>query len=271
MRSALVAFLIAGSFSLAAPPEFFAFDNGVGRGTWTPEQQASTLKELGYDGISYNYTKSDDLAVWLETFKAHGLKIYGLYVHTFPDGPEPYDTDFRKAIKMLKGSDTVIWMTLREGKDKKRNYDAESVRIVQDIADQAATNSLRVAIYPHAGFYVACAADSLRIASLADRPNVGASINLCHEFMTGNGDRLDETLKLAAPFATLVSINGVDVVGKKYILRLDRGNFDVAAYLEKLLSAGYRGPVGLQCYSVPGDPRENLKRSMEVWKKVRPK
>jgi hypothetical protein len=37
--------------------EFFVFDNGVGRGMWTPEEQAAILKQLGYDGISYNYTR----------------------------------------------------------------------------------------------------------------------------------------------------------------------------------------------------------------------
>ena len=64
------AFLKAGTAFAAAPLlaplraaaqekalwPFFAFDNGVGRGKWAPEKQAATLKALGYDGISYNYT-----------------------------------------------------------------------------------------------------------------------------------------------------------------------------------------------------------------------
>ena len=58
----------AGAF--AARPEFFVFDNGVGRGSWTPDQQAQTLKELGYDGISYNYTTPEDLARWQKAFAA---------------------------------------------------------------------------------------------------------------------------------------------------------------------------------------------------------
>ena len=53
----------------AAVPEFFVFDNGVGRGAWSPEQQAKTLKELGYDGISYSYTNAKDLAAWQAAFK----------------------------------------------------------------------------------------------------------------------------------------------------------------------------------------------------------
>ena len=166
MKTILALLVAAQTFATAQSSGLFAFDNAVGRGTWTPEQQASTLKQLGYDGISYNYTKPKDLAVWLATCKAHGIKLQGLYIHTFPDKEEAYDPAFKEAIPMLKDSGCVIWMTLREAKDKTRNYDKESVSIVNDIADQAAAHGLQVAVYPHAGFYVATAADSMRISKL---------------------------------------------------------------------------------------------------------
>src|ERR1019366_9437008 len=88
--AALAAGLLLSNAALAAP-EFFVLDNGVGRGAWTPEQQAKTLKELGYDGIGYNYTKPADLVAWQKAFKAQGLKIYSLYVYTFIDKPVHYD------------------------------------------------------------------------------------------------------------------------------------------------------------------------------------
>ena len=71
-RSFLLALLmlLAWTHAEAARPEFFVFDNGVGRGSWTPTQQAQTLKELGYDGISYNYTTPEDLAAWQKAFGA---------------------------------------------------------------------------------------------------------------------------------------------------------------------------------------------------------
>lgn len=261
-------FLLAALCAQASPPEFFAFDNGVGRGSWTPEQQAKTLKELGYDGISYNYTNPADLEVWVKTFREHGLKIYGLYVHTFADRAEAVDPSFKEALHHLKGSDTIIWMTVSGVKDKSRSYDDEAVRNVRMMADLAKEQGLRVALYPHAGFYVASAADSARIIRLAARDNAGATINLCHEFMTGNGGRLEETLRDVAPVATMASINGIDVADKKRLLRLDKGDFDLTGYLKKLREAGYKGPIGLQCYSIPGDPRENLKASIDVWRRA---
>jgi hypothetical protein len=37
--------------------------------------------------------------------------------------------------------------------------------------------------------------------------------------------------------------------------------------LKKLHALGYKGPIGLQCYLVPGDREDNLKRSMAAWLK----
>ncbi len=251
----------------AAAPEFFVFDNGVGRGSWSPEQQARTVKELGFDGISYNYTKPEDLAAWQKACGAQGLKIYGLYIYTYLDKPEHFAPAFKDAIKLLKGTDTVIWMTVMRPKEK-GDYEAAAVRNVQEMADLAAEQGVRVAVYGHVGMYVETGADSARIVKLVNRPNVGASINLCHEFLAKRGDQLDEMIKTAAPISILCSVNGVDVANKKYILRLDEGDFDVAAYLKKLFAAGYKGPVGLQCYSVKGDITENLKADIAAWKKI---
>lgn len=270
MTLILVTGLIALLTSLTpvqAALEFFAMDNGVGRGKWTPEQQAGTLKELGYSGISYNFTSPEDLAAWQKAFNKEQLKIYGLYFHTSLDQPQPYDPRLPEGIRMLKGTGTILWMTLRETKVK-GDHDVEAVKLVQEIARMAEENRVRVALYGHAGFYVANASDALRIAGKAQRPNVGTTINLCHEFMSGQAGRLDETLNAVAPSAILASINGVDPPTKKYILRLDQGDFDLVAYLKKLRRAGYHGPVGLQCYNVAGDIWENLAANIMAWRAI---
>ena len=259
--------LLLLSSPASAKPEFYVFDNGVGRGSWTPEQQAKTLKDLGYDGISYNYTTPEDLAHWQKAFGAVGLKIYGLYVHTFIDTPEPFDARLPEAIRLLKGTDTVVWITVRESKIK-GDHDARAVENVRKVADLAREHGVKVALYGHAGFYVEHATDSARIVGKADRPNVGASINLCHEYMSGVGDRLDAAVKAVAPVATRVSINGVDSASKTWITRLDRGDFDMVGYLQKLRAAGYTGPIGLQAYNVPGDTRQNLAANIATWRRI---
>jgi sugar phosphate isomerase/epimerase len=248
-------------------PQFFVFDNGLGRGTWSAERQARTAKALGFDGVSYNYTNPDELGVWLTTLKAHGLKLYGLYLHTFIDKTEHYDPTLKEAIRKLQGTDAILWITIRETAVK-GDYDAEAIKVVQDIADQAQASNLRVALYPHMGFYLATTADAVRLVRKAQRTNVGATLNLCHEFMTGQGNRLDQTILDSAPLLMLVSVNGVSVAEKQYILRLDEGDFDIAGFLTRLTAAGYKGPIGLQCYGIKGDTEANLKASVAAWGKI---
>lgn len=42
--------------------------------------------------------------------------------------------------------------------------------------------------------------------------------------------------------------------------------FEQAALLKQL---GYVGPVGLQCYQVPGAPEDHLKRAFAKWREIR--
>jgi sugar phosphate isomerase/epimerase len=260
--------LLAWTHAEAARPEFFVFDNGVGRGSWTPTQQAQTLKELGYDGISYNYTTPEDLAAWQKAFGAVGLKIYGLYVHTYIDRPEAFDPRLPEAIRLMKGTPTTLWITVQKPKVASADDESKAVAVVQRVTDLAKSSGVQVALYGHANFYVEHALDSARIVGKANRSNLGASINLCHEYMSNVGGNLDAAVKAVASKATRVSINGVDLASKNYITRLDQGDFDMVGYLQTLQAAGYRGPIGLQAYNVPGDTRENLAANIATWRRI---
>lgn len=249
---------------------FFAFDNGVGRGKWTPAQQAQTLKELGYDGIGYNYTKPEDVDKWLTELHSRGLKLFSIYMGSFPDKEDPFVPGMKEAIGKLKGTEAVIWLTLN-APQVKGDYDVQSVKLINKIADMAKEAGIKVVIYPHKGFYVATAEDAIRIADKVNLPNVGVTVNLCHELMAGNEKRLSEIIKKAAPRLMMVSINGAESNSKdigKCIQTLDEGSYDVGAFLKTLQSVGYKGPVGLQCYAIKGDIRENLTRSIGAWKKM---
>lgn len=240
---------------------FFAFDNGVGRGKWMPQEQARTLKELGYDGIGYTGTKN-----LLERFKAcdsQGLRVFSLYLPCHPGNEVPFSPQLAEAVKQLEGTGTMLWLTVQG-----RSSDMEAVRVIREISDIAGRHGIKVALYPHHGFYVATARDAVRLVKQVGRPNVGVSINLCHELRAGNVDRLGEIIEEAAPHLFLVSINGADREGgwDKLIRTLDQGEFDVPGFLRKLAAVGYTGPVGLQCYNLKGDQRENLEISMKAWR-----
>ena len=79
---------------------------------------------------------------------------------------------------MLKGTDTVVWITVRESKVK-GDHDARAVENVQKVADLARPHGVKVALYGHAGFYVEHALDSARIVDKAKRAQPGRHASTC--------------------------------------------------------------------------------------------
>lgn len=241
---------------------FFVFDNGL-RGIADPPR---LLKELGYAGMGASGLK---VAGLVKQYQAAGLRVFSTYVACHLDKTPAYAPLFREAVRELQGTGVILWLTVLGGKYGKE--DEKAAAVVREIADLAEPCGLRIALYPHTGFYVATTADALRLGDRIDRKNVGVTINLCHELMTDQGSQLDTTIQRAAPRLFLVSINGADMKQPGYgwdklIQPLGRGNFDVCDFLKKLKHAGYRGPIGLQCYAVPGDPVQNLKDSIAAWR-----
>lgn len=240
---------------------FFVFDNGL-RGIADPPK---VLKELGYAGVAWG---GWNVAPVIPQYEAHGLKVFSTYVSCHLDKTPAYNPAAKEAVAKLRGTGVILWLCVMGG--KMGQQDEKAVRIIQEIADMAQEAGLRVVLYPHTGFYVATTADALRLIGQVNRKNVGVSINLCHELMTNQGDQLPTTIRKAMPYLWLVSINGADAKEPGFgwdrlIQPLGRGNFDVYGFLKQLHAAGYRGPIGLQCYGLKGDPLENLQQSMKTW------
>jgi sugar phosphate isomerase/epimerase len=255
--------LPAGKTGLSNP--FFAFDNGL-RGIQDPPK---ALAELGYAGMGASGLNVSRL---IKRYEAAGLRVFSTYIGCQIDKSPAYDPKLKEALQEINGSGVVLWLTVSGGKPGQD--DDKAAEIVREIADLARDARLRVALYPHTGLYVATTADAIRLVKKIDRKNVGVSINLCHELMTGQGSRLDATIKEAMPWLMMVSINGADPKQPGYgwdrlIQPLGRGSFDVFGFLKKLHAAGYRGPIGLQCFAVKGDAMENLRQSIKTWKEYR--
>ncbi|MBI5691687.1 MAG: TIM barrel protein [Verrucomicrobia bacterium] len=257
--------------SAADAPELFAFDNGVGRSAWSGERQAATLRELGYQGITYNYTNPEDMATRLAAIQQAGLRMYGLYAPARLGQEETFAPGLAETVRALRGSGAVLWLIVPKPAQA-GNYDAEVVQKIQAAADLAASAGLRVVLYPHKGFFVADVEHAYRLAVTAQRANVGVTFNLCHELAAGNGARLPAILRQVAPLLQMVSLNGAtDKPGgtwDDFIQVLGQGQYDVAALLRTLREVNYRGPIGLQFYNVKGDPYANLSHSMIAWRSL---
>ncbi len=253
---------------------FFAFDNGVGRDTgMQPEQQAQILGNLGYQGIGF--TGVDNAPAMLKALDVHGLKMFSTYLKVdLGSDTQPYDPGLPEAIKRFRSHGTALWIHVHGARSPSDELDDRAVAVIREIAKMAEASELQVVLYPHTGFYVANNADALRVVKKVNRPNVGTSFNLCHFLKQQNEADAERVIKESIPHMMLVSINGADsgdtpkMGWDRLIQTLDRGSFDVGRLLRLLDAAGYEGPIGLQCYAIKGDVRENLERSKKAWDKL---
>jgi sugar phosphate isomerase/epimerase len=263
MRFLLIFCLLLPAFAGTNP--FFVFDNGIGRGTLPAEAQAELAKKTGFDGVGY--TPQANFAEMLAALDARGLKMFNIYLVADISKPAPYyPPAFIDAVRRIQGRDTMILLAIN---GRAEDAEARALSVIRTFADLTAGQGQRVVLYPHYGFYTNRVEDALRLAEASGRPNVGVAFNLCHWLRVGDEKNMVERLRQALPRLDLVSINGADHTGDwdRLIQPLDRGDFDVHGFLETLRSLGYTGPIGLQCYKVPGELEENLRRSMAAWRR----
>ena len=252
------------------PNPFFALDTATKDANHQSyESQARVLKELGYAG--WGPSGTENVPEMLKALDAYGLKMFALYggVNIDPDQPK-YDPKLKDIIGALKGRDTILWVFVRSKRHKPSSSegDERAVVVIREVADMAEKAGIRVALYPHVGFYVARVEDAVRLVGKVDRRNVGVTFNLCHWLSLDHGKNMEPLMKLAMPHLFLVTINGADYEGgwDRLIQPLGRGEFDVCGFLRVLGRLGYDGPIGFQGYGIKGDVRENLKASMEAWR-----
>jgi len=248
---------------------FFAFDNGVGRDKgWNPEQQATLTARLGYDGIGY--TRVENLDARFAACKAHHQRVFSFYEGFTLGADPPVAARVLESLPRLRDTRAILWFHVHG-----RATEAEAVSALRRFADQARRHGVRVAIYPHAGNYVATGRHALRLAKAVDRENFGITINVCHELKAGNAD-LAALARDAGRHLFLVSINGADRLDDpaarrdwaRLIQPLGEGDFDLGPLMRQLHASGYKGPIGLQCYQVRGGIEEGLSKSIGAWREL---
>jgi sugar phosphate isomerase/epimerase len=276
MRTLLLGFIALALPALAATNPFFAMDN-IARGG--PDIAPAMLRELGYDGFG---GRVPDEAM-PPALAAAGLKFFNAYhvLDLNPAQPAPHGP-LRAWLEAMRGRDTVLWLAINKvnGPDGKpfavsaTAADDYVVGQVRAIADLAQAGGLRVALYPHAGFWLARVDDALRLAAKLDRAEVGVTFNLCH-WLKVEGAARDPVpvLRAALPRLMFVTISGADTGDTRalgwdrLIQPLDAGTYDLRGFVRTLRTVGYTGPVGFQGYNLKGEPRDILARSITAWRK----
>lgn len=237
-------------------------------------EQAALLSELGYDGAAHLWL--DNVGERLATLDAAHLKLFQIYItlNIASDAKQTYDPRLRETLPLLKGRAVSFGVLTTGAKPSDATLDARAVDLVREIADMADPYGVRIALYPHVRNWLERVEDGIRVANKVDRSNVGVMFNLCHWLRVGDESQLKPLLQAAMPRLYAVSINGADTGAEikagagNWIQPLDSGSFDNFKFLQTLEQLGYSGPIGLQCYGIPGDARDHLTRSMAAWRKL---
>jgi sugar phosphate isomerase/epimerase len=259
-------------------PKFYAYCVELGVPQVTPRPlaaQAKLLRELGYDGAGYELWLDDTLEPNLKVMDDAGLQVYILWTSVNVDPAKTaYDPRLPAAIAKLKGRPVTVSVLLTGLGPADPKGLAPAVKALRELGDAAAKADVRISIYNHVGNWSESLPFIVDVVKQVDHPRVGFNFNLCH-WLKVDGTR-DWRPLLRAHGAKLfcVTINGATVGAQTWtnglIRPLDEGDFNNQALLAALREIGYRGPVGLMCYGVPGDPRDYLTRSMRVWRQLQP-
>ena len=234
------------------------------------EQQAALLKELGYDGVGHLWL--DNIPERLKTLDAAGLKLLQITMTVnITPGKQAYDPRFKEIMPLLKGRGVQFLLLMSGMKPSDPAGDPRAVEIIREMAAIASESGAQILLYPHTGDWIERIQDAVRVADKVDRPNVGVMFNLCHWLRVSKDRDYKPLLVQAMPRLLAVSINGADEFDDKpgwahYIQPLGRGTFDMLTFLKTLRQLGYTGPIGLQCYGIEGDVRDNLTESMKAWR-----
>jgi sugar phosphate isomerase/epimerase len=273
-QASATVFAQASRTEATLPNPFFAMDTGTRDATHqTIESQVRMIKELGFAGWGPIYDNAQGFREMLASLDQHQLKLFALWTTANLDGGKSSVTPrLQEIIQALKGRDTFLWLALQSEKYKPSSTDGDpaAVQALQELSRLAGEAGIRIALYPHVNLWVERVDDAVRLADKVGSRNLGVTFNLCH-WLQVDGQDLAATLKLAMPRLFVVTINGADTGGKGWtqlIQPLDRGSFDVGQVLDTLVQLGYTGPIGLQHFGLGGSAQENLKHSMDGWRKL---
>jgi len=259
------------------PNPFYAMDTAFMRPGLSLEQQLDLVAQLGYAGIAWTETSPEKAKAVAEQAEKRGLKMCTIYCSATvtPQGDLTCSPQITELMKALKGHGTILWLHVG---GRGPAFDALTggeplVKKLRLLADAAAANNLRIAIYPHVGEWTARFGDATKLARLVDHPRFGVCFNLCHALAVGDEQRIPALLEAARPVLVTVTINGADSgVGKpdwgRLIRTLDQGTFDVGIVLRKLRDIGFTGPIGFQGYAIAGDSRSILTPTIQAWRKL---
>jgi sugar phosphate isomerase/epimerase len=243
---------------------------------YTLEQQLDLVRDAGYAGVTWEELSPQDTQRLVDAAAARGLRVAALYYGaTVTRDGVSWNPTLPETMRLLKDTGTIIWLHVVSSDFPRSSPDADPIAVpaFRELAELAAANGLRVAIYPHTGDWTERIQDATRVARLVGHPAFGVTFNLCHCLMAGDEEDIHDLLAEASPYLFIATVNGADSAAagtswQRLIQTLDRGTFDVESVLRTLHELPFTGPVIFQGFGLQGDVPDNLRRSMTAWRRM---
>jgi len=263
----------AGPSTKSADNAFFPMDTAfMPAARFDPAVFAEHFDHLYGLGLRHYGWRLEGLELAVPEGQRLELELVAVYVTTSIDD-ERVPERVLHCIEQMEGTGSTLWLALRSERHAGSDVagDESALRFLDRVCELTEARGLRVALYPHTGFWLERYSDAVRITRALGRNDVGATFNLCHWLkVEGEADPL-RAIGASLSELVLVTINGADSGGTDWqalIQPLDSGTYDVGAFVQAVHKAGYRGPFGLQGYGVPGDSRRNLERAWTHWRQI---
>jgi sugar phosphate isomerase/epimerase len=258
----------------------YAMDTGFynRQGSYDFGARCEIAKELGFDAT---YLTLWSEAAWadapqLETVRdTYGLDVAAVYCQidmTDPSG----DREVERVLNLIETTNATrsIEIALRSHvfSPSDPGGDETAIALLTRLADGASRRDITLLLYPHALHWLERTSDAVRLCRSLDRPNVRAIFPAFHWYAVEGGTDLPEILDELAPFLGGVNVCGSSIrrelaMGATFE-RLGDGELDAFDVLCQVRRVGYTGYIGLQGYSVQGDPYENFRRSLGMLRDI---
>jgi sugar phosphate isomerase/epimerase len=238
----------------------------------SPAELAKLLREIGFDGGGYPILTGPQLDETLQANDSAGLQVYLLQtsINVGPGATARYDAQVPVAIRKLKGRPVAVVVTISGLKPGDPAGIEPAVKALRELGDAAAEAGVRISLYNHVDCWNESVPFNIELAKKVNHPQVGYNFNVCHWLKVEGNKDYRPLLKANPDKLFCVTLCGAQIGAKTWtnglIQSLDQGDFDNKALLATLREIGYKGPVGVMCYGIPGDAREYLQRSMKTWK-----
>ena len=244
----------------------------------TAQQKAKLMKAIGFDGLEGSGYK--DFFELKSELEKEGLGMPVNYVGLdFKADGKLVGNSLSEIKEMIRSSDkgSVIYFYVKNESftEDKESGDQRIVPVLRELAEYSAPFDVKLCVYPHLGLYCETVAHSVKLAELVGLKNYGAAMNLCHLLKVEGTEGLDEKIKVFAPWLFAVNICGADDGDSqqygwdRLIQPLGQGSFDTYEFVKLLVDSGYKGPFGIQCYSLKGDAATVLIQTVKVWEEYK--